>query len=76
MSFGGRGILQDAGAETQAPPDSPQEVMRWLIIVLVALLYVHLFNAIAHAYFDSEQTLTLVDLWRRFFPAVSLRLEG
>jgi hypothetical protein len=50
--------------------------MQWLIIVLVALLYVHLFNAIAHAYFDSEQTLTLGDLWRRFFPTISLRLEG
>jgi hypothetical protein len=50
--------------------------MQWLIVVLVALLYVHLFNAIARLYFDSGQTLTLVDLWRRFFPVVSLRLEG
>jgi len=50
--------------------------MQWLIVVLVALLYVHLFNAIARLYFDSDQTLTLVDLWRRFFPVVSLRLEG
>ena len=50
--------------------------MRWLIVVLVALLYVHLFNALAHAYFDSGQTLTLGDLWRRFFPTISLRLEG
>ena len=50
--------------------------MRWLIIVLVALLYVHLFNALARAYFDSEQTMTLGDLWRRFFPTISLRLEG
>ena len=49
--------------------------MRWLIVVLVALLYVHLFNAIARAYFDSNQTLTLGDLWRRFFPTISLRLE-
>ena len=50
--------------------------MRWLIIVLVALLYVHLFNALARAYLDSEQTMTLGDLWRRFFPTISLRLEG
>ena len=48
--------------------------MRWLIVVLVALLYVHLFNAIARAYFDSNQTLSLTDLWRRFFPTISLRI--
>ena len=50
--------------------------MRWLIVVLVALLYVHLFNALARLSFESEHTLTLGDLWRRFFPVISLRLEG
>ena len=49
--------------------------MRWLIVVLVALLYVHLFNALARLWCESGQTLTLGDLWRRFFPAISLRLE-
>jgi hypothetical protein len=48
--------------------------MRWLIVVLVALLYVHLFNALVRLHFDSE--LTLGGLWRRFFPAISIRLEG
>jgi hypothetical protein len=50
--------------------------MQWLVVVLVAFLYVHLFNALARLYFESGQTLTLGDLWRRFFPVVSLRLEG
>jgi flagellar biosynthesis protein FliQ len=45
--------------------------MRWLVVVLVALLYVHLFNALAQI-----PNLTLGGLWRRFFPVLSLRLEG
>jgi flagellar biosynthesis protein FliQ len=44
--------------------------MRWLIIVLVVLLYVHLFNALVQI-----PDLTLGGLWRRFFPTLSLRLE-
>lgn len=47
--------------------------MRWLIVVLVALLYIHLFNALVHLHFESE--LTLSGLWRRFFPSVSIVLE-
>jgi hypothetical protein len=44
--------------------------MRWLIVVLVSLLYVHLFNALAQI-----PNLTLGGLWRRFFPTLSLRLD-
>ena len=46
--------------------------MRWLVVVLVAFLYVHLFIALARLHFDSE--LTLHGLWRRFFPTISLRI--
>ncbi len=43
--------------------------MRWLIVVLVALLYVHLFNALAQI-----PNLTLGGLWARFFPTLSIQL--
>jgi hypothetical protein len=43
--------------------------MRWLVIVLVVFLYVHLFNALAQM-----PTLTLGGLWVRFFPPLSLRI--
>ena len=46
--------------------------MRWLIVVLVAFLYIHLFNALAHMHFTSE--LTLGTLWRRFFPPLTITL--
>lgn len=49
--------------------------MNWIIVVLVVFLYVHLFNALARLYFESGRTLTLRDLWRRFFPAVKLHIE-
>jgi hypothetical protein len=37
--------------------------MKWLIPLLVILLYVHLFNAISPLYFASDRELTLLDLW-------------
>lgn len=37
--------------------------MKWVIAILVVLLYVHLFNVVAPMYFASDRTLTLVDLW-------------
>ena len=37
--------------------------MKWLIALLVILLYVHLFNAITPLYFDSDREMTLTDLW-------------
>ena len=37
--------------------------MKWVIPLLVILLYVHLFNAISPLYFASDRQLTLMDLW-------------
>lgn len=45
--------------------------MRWLIVVLVFFLYVHLFNALAQM-----PDLTLGSLWSRFFPTISITLGG
>lgn len=45
--------------------------MRWLVVLLVALLYVHLFNALAQL-----PDLTLEGLWARFFPPLSIRIGG
>ena len=42
--------------------------MRWVVILLVVLLYVHLFNRVASLYFVSDRTLTLQDLWTRWIP--------
>ena len=39
--------------------------MRWLIPLLVILLYVHLFNAVSPLYFASDRQMTLRDLWDR-----------
>ena len=44
--------------------------MRWLVVVLVALLYVHLFNALVQM-----ENLTLGGLWSRFFPSISITLS-
>jgi hypothetical protein len=49
--------------------------MKWILVILVVLLYVHLFNAIARLYFESGRSLTLRDLWRRFFPGVKIQIE-
>jgi hypothetical protein len=49
--------------------------MKWVIVILVTLLYVHLFNALARLYFESGRTLALKDLWRRFFPGVKIHIE-
>ena len=38
--------------------------MKWVIALLVILLYVHLFNAISPMYFDSGRQMTLNDLLR------------
>lgn len=43
--------------------------MRWLVVVLVVLLYIHLFNALARI-----PDLTLGGLWSRFFPSVHIVL--
>jgi hypothetical protein len=48
--------------------------MQWVIGLLVLLLYVHLFNAIAPLYFASESTLTLGDLWRHVVPPLGIQI--
>jgi hypothetical protein len=47
----------------------------WIIVLFVAMLYVHLFNAIAKLYLDSERRLTPADLWRRVFPSIKIQIE-
>ena len=37
--------------------------MKWLVSLLVILLYVHLFNAISPMYFASDRQMTFMDLW-------------
>lgn len=49
--------------------------MKWVISLLVILLYVQLFNQIARMYFDSNRTFGLGDLWRRFFPSIKIHIE-
>ena len=47
----------------------------WLIFLSVLVLYVHLFNAIAGQYFESNRTLALSALWRRFVPSGKVTIE-
>ncbi len=49
--------------------------MKWLIVVAVLVLYVHLFNAIATWYLDSGRTLTWTDLRKKLTPPVKLTIE-
>ena len=49
--------------------------MEWLVFLVVAMFYVHVFNAVARMYFESNNELTLRDLWRRFFPPIDLRIQ-
>jgi hypothetical protein len=37
--------------------------MKWIIPLLVILLYVHLFNAVSPLYFASNREMTFLDLW-------------
>ena len=37
--------------------------MKWVVAILVVLLYVHLFNIVAPMYFATDRSLTLMDLW-------------
>jgi hypothetical protein len=47
----------------------------WIVGIFVAMLYVHLFNAIAKMYLDSGRSLGLHDLYRRFLPPVKISIE-
>jgi hypothetical protein len=49
--------------------------MNWTIPIFVSVLYVHLFNAIATMYFDSDRQLTLMDLGKRFIPHAKIHIE-
>ena len=49
--------------------------MNWIVAVFVVVFYVHLFNVVAKMYFDSERTLTLMDVVRRFVPPVKISIE-
>jgi hypothetical protein len=48
--------------------------MMWVISLLVILLYIHLFNTVAHLYLDSDRTLTLHALWRKVVPPIRIEL--
>lgn len=48
--------------------------MKWMIVVLVGMLYVQLFNQVARMYFNSERTMTLYSLYRHFVPPMTLTL--
>jgi hypothetical protein len=50
--------------------------MKWIVVFLMVLvLYVHVFNAIATLYFEKDRQLTLKDLWKRFFPSFKITIE-
>lgn len=49
--------------------------MKWIIAIVVVMLYVQLFNILATKYFESGRTLTLADLYRRFVPPVKITIE-
>lgn len=49
--------------------------MKWIVFLMVLVLYIHVFNAIANLYFESDRKLTLKDLWRRFFPSFKVTIE-
>lgn len=49
--------------------------MKWLIAIVVLVIYVHLFNSIATRYLDSERTLTWSDIWKKFVPPAKITIE-
>jgi hypothetical protein len=49
--------------------------LEWVVIVVVVMLYIHLFNAVANLYFDSLQTMTWKDLFHRFVPPVEITIK-
>lgn len=49
--------------------------MKWIVALLVILLYVHLFNAVSPMYFESGNTMTLMDLWKRIQRNLGLALD-
>lgn len=49
--------------------------MNWIVVLVVILLYVHLFNAIANLYFDSDRSLTMYSLYRRVVPSMDFHIR-
>jgi hypothetical protein len=49
--------------------------MKWAIVIVVLVLYVHLFNAIANQYFDSGYSMTWNDVWKKFVPPAKITIE-
>lgn len=49
--------------------------MWWVIAIFVAVLYVHLFNAIAKMYLDSDRKMTLQDLYRKIVPPMDFHIR-
>lgn len=49
--------------------------MNWIVVLFVVILYVHLFNAIATMYFDSERSMTLYDMYRRVVPPIDFHIR-
>jgi len=47
----------------------------WVVSVFVVLLYVHLFNAIAKLYLDSDRRMGVSDLYRRVIPPIKVSIE-
>lgn len=48
---------------------------QWYIFLAVAVVYVNVFNAVANAYFDSDQKMTLTDLYRKFVPPAEFTIH-
>lgn len=49
--------------------------MKWLIVLVVLILYVHLFNAMATWYLDSDRQLTWNDVWKKIAPPAKITIE-
>jgi hypothetical protein len=47
----------------------------WIVSIFVATLYIHLFNAVAKMYLDSDRTLKLTDLYRKVMPPIKVSIE-
>jgi len=49
--------------------------MKWLIALVVLILYVQLFNVLATKYFESGRMMTWQDLYRKFLPPMKITIE-
>jgi len=47
----------------------------FLIASAILVFYVHIFNQIAKMYFDSDQQMKLVDVYRHFIPPTSIEIS-